>query len=348
MERADLSKIFVELYVYTGTLTTDKPSTYDARLVSDAVVQTNGNYRAQVDISEFARDLVDVSYTGSTASAAVWIEYDLYYADTGDTSLTLEGSYSLTGLDGGGYFEDGYNWTGSNRVLMSSDYVIVPRGGGVEIPVLQDDLTQFLLARFSVVLHNSGPLSTTENTANVVYYGNTNLADNADRAIFKFSSGSDREINIRYVDECLNENIRVTFVNKYGAIQDLYFFGKNAKLLTTSNTTYKRNLLSGGTYNTKKHQNSILSKNGVNSFTLNSGFYPEDANGTFEELLLSEQVWITLPSDFVDGVKTDVSDVVYPVNIKTSSLQLKKQVYDDLINYTIDFEIANDKISTVR
>jgi hypothetical protein len=103
LERADLSKIFVELYVYTGTLTTDKPSDYTVRLVSDAYVLSNGNYYAEIDIAEFARDYVEPVYSGSNVSNAIWIEYDLYYADDGDTSLTLEGSYTLTGLDGGGY-----------------------------------------------------------------------------------------------------------------------------------------------------------------------------------------------------------------------------------------------------
>lgn len=350
LERVNLSKIFVELYIYTGTLTTDKPSDYTIRAVSDSYVLANGNYRAQIDIAVYARDYVEVTYSGSNESAAVWVEYDLYYADEGDSSLTLYGSYSLTGLDGGGYFEDGFNYAGLGKALMTSDYVITPRGKGINIPVLQDDFTGFRLAKNAVLLYSQLGLTPTENTANVVYYVDTGFANTADRCILKFDSGnmSDQTIEIRYVDECLNDSIKVTFVNKYGALQDLYFFGRYQKQMNTTSETYKRNLLSEGGYNTKRHQNYVLNKNSIDTITLNSGFYPEDSNGTFIELMNSEQVWITLGSDIINGVKTSSTNTVYPVNIKTSNLQFKTRLYDKLINYKIDFEIANDKISTVR
>lgn len=349
-DRADLRKIVVELYIYTGTLTTDKPATYQYRLYSDAYPISSGNYYAEIDIAEKARDYVEVAYSGSTVSSAVWIEYDLYYADDGDTALTLDSSVTLTGLDGYGYFEDGYNPSLTDNVLLSTDYVIAPTGQGIDIPCLQDNLDRFILARGGLQLYNSGPLTTTENTANVVYYADTGLGITADRCIFKFNGGiADKVVNIRYIDECKNENVRVTFVNKFGAIQNMYFFGRMKKTMNTTDSKYKRNLLTNGSYDTKRHQNTILTKNATDTITINTGYYPEDSNVTFTELFMSEQVWITFSSVNVGGDKFNIDDSqVYPVNVRSTALQYKDGIYDKLINYQVDFEIANSKINNVR
>jgi len=59
-----------------------------------------------------------------------------------------------------------------------------------------------------------------------------------------------------------------------------------------------------------------------------------------KQLLLSEQVWMT---------KTiDTRPTILPVNVKTQSLQYKTSVNDKLINYTIDFDYAFDKINNIR
>ena len=348
LERAALSVIQIELYIYTGTLTTDKPALPTVTLWSNAFLNSDGNYEAEIDISPFCRDYIEVSYSGSNTSAAVWIEYDLYYADDGDTSFTLSSSVDLTGLDGYGYFEDGNNPPGSSYVLQSSNYVIVPRGKAIDVPILQDNLDKFLLARGGALEYNSGTLTTTEHTSNVVYYVDTGFGPTADRMILNWTSGSQTVVNIRYVDECFNDPVRINFVNRYGAIQTLWCFGRMKDSINVESTQFKRNLRSLGTYSTARHQETILKKNGVTKFNINTGWYPEDFNVTFQELILSEQVWIRVSSDLVDGNKFSKSDTVYPVHIETSSLQFKKRNYDKLISYDFSMRIANDKINTIR
>lgn len=348
-ERANLERIKVELYVYTGTLTTDKPSTPQYILFSDAFPNSSGDYYAEIDIAKFACDFVEVTYSGSSTSSAVWLEWNLYYADYGDTAFTLEGSYKATGLDGYGYFEEGNNPTPVQRALISSDYVVKPRNYPLEIPVLQDKLIKYQLAKGGALLYSSGTLSTTENTANVVYYANTQNAPTADRMLLTFDGLNPQVINIRYNDECKNVPILVTFVNRYGALQDMYFFGRNKKVMDTTSERYKRNLREDGTYSKYRHQDTVMSKNGKDVISLSSGFYPESSNVTFQELLLSNQVWVTINPNKIDGAQFEArTDEVYPVNVRTSQMTYKTSQYDKLINYDIEFEIANDKKNTVR
>ena len=84
----------------------------------------------------------------------------------------------------------------------------------------------------------------------------------------------------------------------------------------------------------------MFNTQGKQTHTLSSGYYPEFANQQFEELLLSEYVWL---STFRKG-----SGVIIPVKVKTSSVAFKTSVNDRLIEYTIEFEEAFDYINNIR
>jgi hypothetical protein len=103
-------------------------------------------------------------------------------------------------------------------------------------------------------------------------------------------------------------------------------------------------VLSGSStsYGLKNASKKIFNTQAKQSQTLSSGFYPEFAVEYFEQLLLSEYVWIeqTIVSS---GSVTQV-----PVIVKTSSVDIKKSVNDRLIEYTIEFEDAFDYINNIR
>jgi hypothetical protein len=346
LTRANLEKIVIDLYVYTGTLTTDKPADYQYRLYCTAF-----DGYAEIDISEFARDYIEVNFDGSYTTNSVWLEWDLYYADDGDTTITLEGSYTATGLNGFGYFEDGYNPTPATWLQMSSDYVLVPEKTRLRIPVLQDYLTGYQFARGGFLINNVTGLTTTENTANVFRYVDTlnYETQQPDRIILKYSNRADEVVRIKYFCPREENQVKVTFINKYGALQDLWFYGASKTSMQTSKDTYKRNILSGGTYDTDRHQMKIISKNGVSSMNAISNFYPEDSNATFMELLLSEWVWASIKNTDLNQNKfLEKTEITFPVNVKNDSLQFKTRANDGLISYTFDFEFASDRINSVR
>jgi hypothetical protein len=69
---------------------------------------------------------------------------------------------------------------------------------------------------------------------------------------------------------------------------------------------------------------------------MNTGFIQESFNEVIKQMMLSEQVWV------------DNGTEVLPVSLNTSSLQFKKSVNDRLINYTVDFQYAFNKINDIR
>tara|TARA_R100000742_G_C4277510_1_gene99450 strand:- start:210 stop:1217 length:1008 start_codon:yes stop_codon:yes gene_type:complete len=142
--------------------------------------------------------------------------------------------------------------------------------------------------------------------------------------------------------------IKVYFVNKLGAVQWLYFFTKDVELLNTSQETYQRNTIDTSTTTpsyfapeisgnpTYPHPITTYNKNGKTSYSLSSGYYPERANPYFEQLLLSEDVWI------------EKNNKAVSVQVRTSNMTLKTSLNDNLIDYTIQFEEAFDYINNIR
>ena len=137
---------------------------------------------------------------------------------------------------------------------------------------------------------------------------------------------------------------KVTFMNRFGVLQDLWFFLKKVKQITRSNERYEANtLLPNGTYSTTDPTTKLLNSKAKQSRTLSSGYYPEWTNAYFEELLLSENVWMTR-----ERVQQPNTPEIIPVTVRTSDMTYKTSVNDRLIEYTIDFEDAFDYINNVR
>jgi hypothetical protein len=155
--------------------------------------------------------------------------------------------------------------------------------------------------------------------------------------------------NIKRID-CTKygEGHRIIFINTYGVQQDLWFFLKKTRSLARTNEGYKANTItypsdSPATYSTENPANKVFNTQGKQTYTLSSGFYPEFANQFFEELLLSEYIWL---SELIAiAAKTYIK---VPVKVKTSSIEYKTTVNDRLIEYTIEFEDAFDYINNIR
>ena len=131
--------------------------------------------------------------------------------------------------------------------------------------------------------------------------------------------------------------IKVVFINKFGVPQELYFFGKTTESSSSSKESYKANIVnSSGAINSQKHQIRSFDAQGKTRYTLNTGLVGEEYNEFVRELMLSEQVWM-----HIDGV-------IRPVTPTTSDVQFRTSLNDKMVEYTVDFEQANDLIANVR
>ena len=261
------------------------------------------------DISEIARDYIEHSFNQSNPSSTIAISTTLtqYTGLNGTGTATALSAVSDVGYDGYGEFSEGINPTigGTGQAIQTNTDIYLPDNTASYIPI-NYSTGKIAISTTDTIKQIGSPLVTfTINRVCDTKFGST----------------------------------KVTFVNKFGALQELYFFFKQQETVNVSSENYKSNLVtntSPATYDTTRHQVSTYNVNAKEAISLNTPFVADNYNLALEELLLSEHIWLTK-----DGT-------TYPIAPKTKSLQKKTSVNDRLVQYTMEFEYAFDKINNVR
>jgi len=288
------------------------------------------------DIAELARDYLEIIYDATYIPQSVDIETELIsYDGLNGTGNVVDAPATIIdkGFEAYGDFLDGANPEitfdrSAPTFLIANDQpptslntftILAPNGFGGKIPNI----------------NSSGVVSAT------AYSSSATSTSTLDGVICK----------IKRID-CTKygDGNKIIFINKYGVQQDLWFFLKQTRSLARTNEGYKANTItypnnSPATYNTETAANKVFNTQGKQSYTFSSGFYPEFANQFFEELLLSEYIWL---SKFILPGNPTKGSYRVPLKVKTSSIEYKTSVNDRLIQYTIEFVDAFDYINNIR
>ena len=282
------------------------------------------------EIAELCRDFINITYDGSYTAETLAIISTLTSHASTDGSGTALTTSTITdvGYDGYGTFMEGSNPTvpfGSRPTwLISGDpnhttvnneyYIYVPNSTAGSVPYINANETMGYQS-----------------------YGAT--------ALDIVGSPAGVKMNIIRIDCTKYGNgHKITFVNKFGALQDLWFFLKSVNTTTKKQEQFQRVVTNtAGVYNPYVHTKQDYNTVANTSITLSSGYYPEWANQWFEQLLLSEQVWLTR----LDPTNPNSTQYV-PVNVKKNSMVKKTSLNDKLIDYTFDFDMSFDYINNIR
>ena len=321
----NLTSARLDLYVYTGTQTTDRGA------ITYTINSTAYNNELTFEISELVKDYLEITFNGTYTSQMVWVDYQITRSISG-TPTTADAFVQLEAYYGYGYFKDGANPQNDSILLqsnttiykLSTNDLIYPLNANTSIAIAYY-LNGVEVATDSVV----NDLTSAGRIDYLVYAGSVDtvyLDDGVDLIT----------LNIENIDECKYTPYKLTFINKFGALQDLWMFKRSNLSLSTNEEKYKSNIVSGASYDTSLHQSKILTKQGNEKLTLNSGFYIEEYNEVFRQITLSDGVWI------------EIENQTLPVNITSSNLEFKTSLNDKLINYTIDVSFAFDKINNIR
>ena len=214
------------------------------------------------EISELVRDYLDVAFSGTYSSQTIDATLTVTFYDDVDGTGNTVGSDEVTtfvGCDGYSYFEEGSNYieTGTARA-QSNLQVYLPDNTTGKIPTFS--ATGF-------VYNNVTATQQTKTIGSDVFTIN--------RLCSKYTY------------------YKVTFVNRYGALQDIWFTLKRTDNMAVTKENYKANMLStAGEYTISKHAKQTYNSKANETFTLNTDFLKEDFNSVIEELLQTEQCWI--------------------------------------------------------
>lgn len=358
-----LAEATMELYIYTGEQSI-KPDDVTYTITKKTIGNSND---IVFEISELVRDYLDIEFNGTYTSYTVWVEAEITTREIDGTLIDTSISQYIA-FDGYGYFEEGANPALQQGLIQSNKTIFRLNDQDVKIPVDTNTATSIAFY-YNGELKRSETISTSNNTNQQIKYlsvsGSASSTDFKQRVLLDGGTleaelciqdlldtldiglidevwvGSDSGteiVKIKTVDECKYEPIVVTFVNRFGALQDIVFFKKSIESLSIKGEQYKAANLNVDSYDTFRHNRTQFLVQGQDSITMNTGYLNDEYNKVIEELMLSEQVWM-----YRDGDTT-----ITPIIPTTKQVTFKTSLNDRLVDYTINFDMAFDKINNIR
>jgi len=362
----NLTSAKIEIEIYTGVANASWQSTPQYTLTSTAI-----NAKINFEIAELIKDYIPAEFDGTYPDTNLADDYTTMYVDYRITEYistvaqTPVDTLGVRAFYGYGFFEDGANPQLLQGYLQSNTTILKSDDDALRIPVDNENTTSVAFFYQNEQIHTWTPTAGLKIQDQIAYVSTASAdVDNyRERVIASGGTFEDNPclqdflrnetiypvdeviinavegvtvLRIENIEECKYTPYKLTFINKFGAYQDIWFF-KNSKLaMTTTEERYKSNILTNGTYNTYDAQIKLITKNGNQTLTLNSGYYPESNNEIFRQLFLSEKVWIEYKTKTLG------------VTIQTKNINYKTSLTDSLINYTIDVSFAFDTINNIR
>ena len=317
-----------------------------------------------VDISEIVNDHLEQIFTGtysaSSAKSSIWVTVATSARQADGTIIGSVTSNTYLAQEGYNKFKEGVNYTTEPIAMITGTHFEYHKGSTLTIPVNVERVSQVEYIGANGITVGTDTFSDNGNQNQKIQYSqfaNTSVKDVA-RVKVTYDTTSFTTILTSEIEECKYPVNKITFVNRWGAMQDLFFFKKSVESLESRSESFNRSIfqaravqldppeepeqpcqesLTFNTYSTTAHAKKTFNANATESVLLNSGFVNELMNPFFQELMVSENIWLT-----------DSSANIYPVNLKESSFTKKTSLNDRLINYTMNFEKSFDLVNNIR
>ena len=336
-EKADF-----DIFIWEGDFVTDKPSTPQytyqkkPRFLNDNVLYIN--------VSDQINDFINNSFNGTYGGKSVFVQTEITTTHSGGTLDSIETNIAFSGY---GNHSEGVNPSPDDDLMINNEFISINRGEDLRLPFYKagDDYTIEFRQGLSVIDTQNIVSQSVDDTADfieVISYSNIDNINNI--RVQNTTQATEVILDLEVVDECIYDPIKVTFINKNGVLQDLWCYKVNKESLKVKDNTYKSNKLTESivnnaallSYNTNDHQKKRFNVTGDKSITLNTGYLNEDNNDLVEEMMLSENIWITKDS------------VILPVNITSKSLSYMTKRNDQLIKYDFKFDYSFDEIQNMQ
>jgi len=311
------------------------------------------------DISEIVNDHIEQIFTGTYAAAksSIWVTVATSARQSDGTVIGSVTTNTYLAQEGFNKFKEGVNYTTEPIAMLSSNYIQNHKGSTITIPVNVERVTQ-VEWRNGTSVRETDTFTDNGNQNQKIQFALFTAGTFLDNALITYDSGSTTTITLEQVEECKYPVNKITFVNRWGALQDLFFFKKSTESLDATRENFNASIfearavqldppeepgqacqesLTFNTYSTTAHAKKTFNANATESIVLNTGFVNELMNPYFEELMVSEYIWLT-----------DSSANIFPVNLKESSFAKKTGLNDRLINYTMSFDKSFSLVNNIR
>lgn len=333
----------INLFVWDGDITTP-PAT--ANYIITQVRPTTDYTELNADLSKLARESINAlpqidvtlptQILNNNADAVKWVQYVVEYTDAVTTIADIEGQFLA--IDGYGLYSEGANPNKpANDVLTDVAFRKVDRNGFILFPFANvGNITSIDIDSDLGTINASETITSGVESTEAVQYLciDTSQAVTDEYITITIQPAGDTYV-YEIVDECRYNPKQIIFKNRYGLFEVLTMFKKSNETLEVDNKMFINNYISGGTYDTTKHQFQKINIQGKKSIKLNSGYLNQSENVLYEQMLLSDKLY------FYEN------NVLVPINATSSNIEFKTRVNDKLVQYSMEFEYAYNQIQNV-
>tara|TARA_R110002050_G_scaffold119989_1_gene237889 strand:- start:46 stop:1026 length:981 start_codon:yes stop_codon:yes gene_type:complete len=324
-----LKRVEVDLYIWDG-LETQQPTIPQYTIAKSRIT---GNDNITLEIGELVRDYINISFNNDYNSISRYVRAVVNSFDDADEPFqTNPITSTYIALDGYGYFEEGANPELSRNALISADNIYLPENTAGNFPIFAEGVGKVIIDSNTTQITDNGNTNQKVQYITIPANSSTILVYDTDDSTLR------KTITVTNICEPKFTPYKITFVNKFGVFENMFAFKKSSEVSNVTDELFKRNIVTNASsnYNTYDNQKSRMNVNAQTSLTLNTGFIKEDMNQTIEELFYSENVYIRYEDKTLAVIPT------------SKSLQYKTVLNDKLINYTVQFDFAFDRINNVR
>lgn len=326
----------LNLKIYRGEQTVDATAT-DTSTRTKAVIQA-GQDKVRFEVSKLLNDYTKNSiptfgsvgvHTSSSFDSA-WVDGELFafYLDSEIGSA----SRKYLAIDGFGWHTELYNPKLTKNVLTSNTNHIIYRGSDYPLYFVSMDLESITIDGDSIAF----TLDATFNNQVIAYVNIGAYVDTQDTftAVFTYADSTETH-TFTIKDECRYPLYNCFFKNKFGFWQSIPFNLKSKTVMNVESTDYMPVVSVYGQYSLQSHNKKTYQPTATEVITCNTDFLPEYYNGIFEEMMLSEFVYL------------ENGGVYLPVNLNKKTFEKKTKKFEKLIQYTFDFEYSFNKMNSV-
>ena len=229
-----LKSVVVDLYVWDGTIS-DQPVT-PAYTINKSVI--SGQTNITLEIAELVRDYFTITFNNDYTSIARYVRTVVSsFDDSNEPFDTNPVVTDYVALDGYGYFEEGANPELDRHALMSATNIYLPEGTAGKFPIFAEGVGKVIIDSATTQITDNG------NTNQKVQYVTIPANKSSIQVFDTDDSTLKKTITISNICEPKYTPFKITFVNKFGAFEDLYFFKKTSEVTNVTDELFKKNII---------------------------------------------------------------------------------------------------------
>jgi len=188
-----------------------------------------------IEISELVNDFIEqkfLTYNGYNVSAdtqSVWVTV---VTSARQSDGTLIGSTTTTNYlaqEGYNDFKDGVNYTTEPIAMISGSYIQYNKGDYIYLPVNAERVNSVVFKNNGSTISTFGVSDNGDANQKIDYANYLTTSQEIDEAYITYDTSSNVSITVEQIEECKYPVHKIVFLNRWGALQDLFFFKKSTE-----------------------------------------------------------------------------------------------------------------------